>query len=100
MFTVKVLLPQCDLQHCCNPVLLAYNTQIDAANSNGSNVYCTPLERGVFADPRVMAVKGTCGCACLDCCFNAIAAGSDAGCGFSLCGKGSVSFGGNDQVLG
>lgn len=78
----------------------AINQQIDAANSDGSNVYCTPLERGVFADPRVTAVNGTCGCACLDCCFDALIAGGDYGCGKSLCGNGTVPSGGDDLILG
>lgn len=90
---------QCDHQYCCHPIQDAENHQIDLINNGTGSNDCGAIEAATFADPRVQAVFGACGCACLDCCYDGFEAEAPQ-CGRSLCGNGTIPTGGDNTVIG
>ena len=49
--------------------------QVDNCTNNATKLDCSCLESTIFADPGVKAAAGTCGCGCMNCCYDALNAG-------------------------
>lgn len=78
--------PQCDLQICCTPVQEVLNIQVNSCTNNSTKLDCACLESNVYTNSTVKTAADQCGCGCINCCYDALSAGSMTGCPASRCG--------------
>ena len=77
---------QCDLQICCTPVQEVLNIQVNSCTNNSTKLDCACLESNVYSNSTVKTAADQCGCGCINCCYDALSAGSMTGCPASRCG--------------